>query len=126
MPERGLRGKIVLAIGCIDGMGFSAAKYIGMEGATIVVNSRREPNVTKAVNELKAAGVENVVGIKEHAAKKEGIMNILEQVVQKYGKFDHLILNYGVSPGMGSILTYTEEQYDKVFDVNIFIARIWK
>ena len=48
MPERGLRGKIVLAIGCTDGMGFSAAKYIGMEGATIVVNSRREPNVTKA------------------------------------------------------------------------------
>ena len=49
MPERGLRGKIVLAIGCTDGMGFSAAKYIGMEGATIVVNSRREPNVTKAI-----------------------------------------------------------------------------
>ena len=40
-----------------------------MEGATIVVNSRREPNVTKAVNELKAAGVENVVGIKEMAKK---------------------------------------------------------
>jgi len=125
MPERGLRGEIVLAIGCTDGMGFSAAKYIGMEGATIVVNSRREPNVTKAVNELKAAGVENVVGIKEHAAKKEGIMNILEQVVQKYGKFDHLILNYGVSPGMGSILTYTEEQYDKVFDVNVKSFWLW-
>ena len=59
MPERGLRGEIVLAIGCTDGMGFSAAKYIGIH--TLFIQHILPPLISFIDNHIQ--GIPGIPGI---------------------------------------------------------------
>jgi len=121
-----LKGKVVLITGGTDGIGLAAAHAAGSLGAKVVVASRRQENVDKAVGELKAKGVE-CLGIAAHAAKTEDIARVVEDTVRHFGGLDHLFINHAVSPGLMYMVNKmspkvplcTEEQWDKIFETNV-------
>jgi gluconate 5-dehydrogenase len=58
-----LEGKNAWVTGACYGIGFAIAKAFAQAGAkTIIFNARHEEGVAKAIEDYKAAGIENVKG----------------------------------------------------------------
>lgn len=60
-------------------IGFAIAKRLGAEGASVVISSRKEKNVSEALAKLKAEGI-TVAGTVCHVAKAEDRVRLLKTV----------------------------------------------
>lgn len=57
MTLKKLEGKVCVVTASTDGIGFAIAKRLGLEGAKVVISSRKQANVDKAVQALKDQGI---------------------------------------------------------------------
>ena len=53
-----MKENIVLVTGANKGIGFGIAKHLGLSGWKVIIGARDEQRTTKAINELKSAGVD--------------------------------------------------------------------
>lgn len=60
-------------------IGYSIAERLATEGAAVLVSSRREKNVSAAVEKLKSQGL-NVEGVVCHVGNKEDRQNLFKTV----------------------------------------------
>lgn len=118
MPLGRFLGKVCILSGATDGIGLATARRLGLEGCKVVVSSRKYENVQNALDVLRDEGIE-ASGIPCHHGKKEDRKKLIDYTLERYGKFDHVFMNAGVNPHVGSVLTVTEEQFDKTFDMNV-------
>ncbi|XP_053402169.1 dehydrogenase/reductase SDR family member 4-like [Mercenaria mercenaria] len=113
-----LTGKVAIVTASSDGIGLSIAERLAEDGAKVMISSRKQQNVDKAVKTLKGRGL-NVSGIVCHVAKKEHRQKMIEQTVSEFGGIDLLVSNAAVNPIFGPILNSTEDAWDKIFEVNV-------
>ncbi|CAF0928993.1 unnamed protein product [Rotaria sordida] len=113
-----LAGKVACVTGSTDGIGFAIARRLAREGARVVISSRKQENVEKAVDELKKEKFD-IYGTVCHVSKSDDRKRLLDETIKKYGKLDILVSNAGISPTVGSILETTESAWDKIFDINV-------
>jgi len=111
-------GKIALIIGSTEGIGFGVAQRLGREGAKVVINSRRQEKVDKAVELLKSENID-AIGVAGHAAKRGDRTNIIRTAVDHFGGIDILVNNAGTSPFVGLTSMTPEDVWDKLFDTNV-------
>lgn len=100
-------------------IGYSIAERLASEGAKVVISSRKEANVQKAVAQLNDKGLTNVCGVKCHVAIAEDRKNLIKTALNNFGGVDILVSNAAVNPTVGSVLDCPEEAWDKIFDVNV-------
>jgi NAD(P)-dependent dehydrogenase (short-subunit alcohol dehydrogenase family) len=81
-----LAGKRVVVIGGASGIGFAVAELARAQGATVIVASRAEANVSAAVERLKGA-TGSTVDLREEAS--------VADFFGKLGAFDHLAITAG-------------------------------
>lgn len=63
-------------------IGFAAAKQLASDGASIVISSRKQNNVDKALEMLqKEYGGDKVKGLVCHVSKKEDRSNLIKEVI---------------------------------------------
>ncbi|XP_075425113.1 dehydrogenase/reductase SDR family member 4-like [Ascaphus truei] len=110
--------QVALVIGSTHGIGLSIARRLAQDGATVLLNSRKQENVDRAVRELTAEGL-NASGTKCHVGKAEDREKLVETALKRYGKINILVCNAAVNPFMGPLLETTEEIWNKVFGVNV-------
>lgn len=113
-----LQGKVAIVTASTEGIGFSIAKRLAEDGASVVVSSRKQKNVDSAVNSLKKLNLE-VLGVKCHVGLKEDRKTLLDETIKKYGKLNILVSNAAANPAMGGVLECGEAEWDKIFDVNV-------
>ncbi|XP_038070206.1 dehydrogenase/reductase SDR family member 4-like [Patiria miniata] len=113
-----LVGKVAVVTASSEGIGFAIAKRLGNEGAHVVISSRKQANVDKALKELRDANL-SVSGMVCHVGKAEHRTKLISETVAKHGGIDILVSNAAVNPAMGPFLETTEDQWDKIFDVNV-------
>ncbi|RVE41830.1 hypothetical protein evm_013514 [Chilo suppressalis] len=118
LHNKRLEGKVAIVTASTEGIGYSIAKRLGDEGASIIVSSRKQDNVSKAVTNLRNDGI-SVEGVVCHVADKEHRKKLLDLAVTKFGGLDILISNAAVNPSVGRTLEMSEEAWDKIFDVNV-------
>ncbi|XP_026829528.1 dehydrogenase/reductase SDR family member 4 isoform X2 [Ooceraea biroi] len=99
-------------------IGLSIAKRLAQEGAKVVISSRREANVKKAIEELKSEGLQ-ATGIVCHVGKAEDRKRLFEKTKADFGGLDILVSNVAVNPVMSTVMDTAEEAWDKIFDVNV-------
>lgn len=119
MSMRRLEGKICVVTASSDGIGLAIARRLGLEGAKVVVSSRKQANVDEAVKLLETQGVKEVLGVACHVAKKSDRKKLFDETLKKFGGIDVLVSNAAVNPAVGSVLEASEEVWDKIFDVNV-------
>lgn len=93
MSARKLEGKICVVTASSDGIGFAIAKRLGLDGAKVVVSSRKQANVDEAVKLLKDQGISDVFGVTCHVAKESDRKKLFEETLKKYGGIDVLVSN---------------------------------
>ncbi|XP_021935050.1 dehydrogenase/reductase SDR family member 4 isoform X2 [Zootermopsis nevadensis] len=116
-----LRGKVAIVTASTDGIGFAIAERLAADGASVVVSSRKENNVTSAVEKLKACGY-SVSGVVCHVSKASDRERLIKEAQDKFGGIDILVSNAAANPGVGPVLESPEEVWDKIFEVNVKAA----
>jgi len=86
-----------------------------------VVSSRIQKNVDEALEYLIGSGLkaENVAGIVCHVANPAHRRALVDLALSRFGRIDILVNNAGINPAVGDILLVTQQQLDKIFDVNV-------
>ncbi|WOG83108.1 hypothetical protein DCAR_0102282 [Daucus carota subsp. sativus] len=115
------QGKVVIVTASTQGIGFAIAQRLGLEGASLVISSRKQKNVDEAVEKLKARGIE-VLGMVCHVSDAQQRKNLVDKTVQKYGKIDVVVSNAAANPSTATILESKESVLDKLWEVNVKTA----
>uniref|UniRef100_A0A7N0TSZ0 Tropinone reductase-like 3 n=1 Tax=Kalanchoe fedtschenkoi TaxID=63787 RepID=A0A7N0TSZ0_KALFE len=121
MEAKRFAGKVAIVTASTQGIGFGIAERLGLEGAAVVISSRKQKNVDEAVEKLRAKGIE-ALGLVCHVSNKEQRKNLIERTVQKYGKIDVLVSNAAANPTANGILETSESVLDKLWDINVKVG----
>ena len=114
-----LQNKVAIITGGSRGIGYATAKAFLREGATVIITASTQASADKAVAKLKEAFPNaTVAGISPNLSDLESVRKEFIIATAKYGCVDILVNNAGVSEST-PFLQYTEEQFDKVMDLNV-------
>ncbi|KAM9202266.1 dehydrogenase/reductase SDR family member 4-like [Dugong dugon] len=116
--QRPLANKVALVTASTDGIGFAIARRLAQDGAHVIVSSRRQQNVDRAVGELQGEGL-SVMGTVCHVGKAEDRERLVAMALKLHGGVDILVANAAVNPFFGNITDATEEVWDKILDINV-------
>ncbi|XP_026966668.1 dehydrogenase/reductase SDR family member 4 isoform X1 [Sagmatias obliquidens] len=113
-----LENKVALVTASTDGIGFAIARRLAQDGAHVVVSSRKQKNVDRAVAMLRGEGL-SVTGTVCHVGKGEDRERLVATAVNLHGGVDILVSNAAVMPFFGNLMDVTEEVWDKILDINV-------
>jgi NAD(P)-dependent dehydrogenase (short-subunit alcohol dehydrogenase family) len=109
-----LTGKIAVITGGNSGIGLATAKRFVSEGAYVFITGRRQDELDKAVVTLGSG----VTGVQGDISNLDDLDRLFAIVQAEKGHLDVLFANAGIG-GMSPLRAISEEQFDKVFDVNV-------
>lgn len=111
-------GKVVLVTGGTSGIGKATALAFAREGAKVVVSGRREKEGLAVVEEIKKGGG-TAHFVQADVAKEADVKRLVDETVAKFGRLDVAFNNAGVEV-LGPLAEVTEEDYRRVFDINVW------
>lgn len=114
-----LENKVAIITGGTRGIGYAiASKFLENKAKVVILGSKME-SVTSAIEKLKEKNKDyEVIGYAPTLTNSAQVKEVFESVKEAYGKIDILVNNAGVSSST-PITDFTEEEYDKVADLNI-------
>jgi 3-oxoacyl-[acyl-carrier protein] reductase len=116
--DLGIHDKVFLVTGGTSGLGLAAARALAAEGARVVVSSRRQQAVDKAVAEL--GGRRVALGVAADNADKQAAQRLVGAALERFGRLDGLLISVG-GPATGPITTITDEQWREAFE-SVFVG----
>jgi len=117
--QRMLKGKVAIVTGGTRGIGLAVVKKFLDNGVVVVLCGSREETVNKALAEIKSERPEaQAEGAWPDLTSLAEVQKMASDVYEKYGKIDILVNNAGIS-ARDSIYQYTEEEFDKIMNLNI-------
>ena len=117
--QRMLKGKVAIVTGGTRGIGLAVVKKFLDNGAAVVLCGSREETVNQALAEIKSERPEaQAEGAWPDLTSLAEVQKMASDVYEKYGKIDILVNNAGIS-ARDSIYQYTEEEFDKIMNLNI-------
>ena len=108
------QNKNVLITGAARGIGQAFAEAFAKEGARVAIT---DINIERA--EKTASQISGSIAVKMDVTQKASITVGVEQAIQQLGGIDILINNAAIFTA-APITEITEEDYDSVFDVNVY------
>ena len=108
-----LKDKVAVVTGGNSGIGLEIAKRFAEEGAKVAITGRNQETINEAVVAIGPNGL----GIQGDVSNLNDLTRIYQTVEEKFGKVDILVVNAGVYI-LGPLADFTEEQFDKVSDIN--------
>ncbi|XP_061447237.1 dehydrogenase/reductase SDR family member 4-like isoform X2 [Rhineura floridana] len=118
-----LANKVALVTASTEGIGFAIARRLAQDGAHVVVSSRKQGNVDRAVAELRTENL-SVSGLVCHVGKADDRQRLIDVALECHGGIDILVSNAAVNPFFGSILDATDDVWDKILDINVKAAAL--
>ncbi|XP_069909394.1 dehydrogenase/reductase SDR family member 2, mitochondrial isoform X4 [Oryctolagus cuniculus] len=99
-------------------IGLAIARRLAQDGAHVVISSRKQQNVDRAVAVLQGEGL-SVTGTVCHVGKAEDRERLVATALEHWGGVDFLVCNAAVNPLVGSTLGASEQVWDKILSVNV-------
>ena len=114
------KGSIAVVTGSRRGIGLGIARKLADNGYTVILSATAEKeNVTELLNEFKAKG-QSVDYIKCDISNTEDRKNLVNTVMEQYGRIDVFVNNAGVAPITRlDVLETTEESFDRLMNTNL-------
>jgi len=112
-----LTGKMALVTGGSRGLGLQIAEALGEQGATLVLSSRKAPDLEEAQSHLAGLGIK-ADWIAADNSKDADVMRLADETIKKLGRVDILVNNAGATWGAPTE-DHPIEAWDKVMNLNI-------
>jgi 3-oxoacyl-[acyl-carrier protein] reductase len=113
-----LENKNAIVTGGSVGIGAAIALALGKEGANVALNYRKHDTEAKQVaGEVEKMGRKGLV-VKADVSSFDDAQKMVDKVVGEFGGLDILVCNAGINWD-GVIWKMTEEQWDRVIEVNL-------
>lgn len=112
-----LKDKVAIITGAASGIGQATAVKFAAEGAKVVVCDVNQGGIDAVVSDLVASGAE-AVGHVVDVTNKVQIAEMVAAVKAQFGRIDVLVNNAGIVQD-AQLTKMTEEQFDRVIDVNL-------
>lgn len=113
-----VKDKVVMITGGSRGLGLAMCLEFGRRGAKLVIASRKLDECEKVAEQVRALGAE-AMAIACHVGRWDSLEEVVDTVIQKFGRIDVLVNNAGMSPLAPSLLETSEALFDKIVDVNL-------
>lgn len=114
-----LKDKVAIITGGSRGIGYATADAFLREGATVVITASTKESADKAAAKLKEKYPNSRIGgISPDLSNLQSVRDNFRIVSDVYGCVDILVNNAGVSAST-PFTEYTEEDFDKVMDLNV-------
>jgi meso-butanediol dehydrogenase / (S,S)-butanediol dehydrogenase / diacetyl reductase len=113
--------RVIFITGGAGGIGLCTAKKFGAHGYAIALNDYRQDNGDKALQELRALGIEAALFVGD-VTKEASVNTLVAQVVAHFGRLDVLFNNAGGLGGRSSAEEMSLEFWDRVVDLNLTSA----
>lgn len=115
-----LANKIAVITGSSRGLGLAMAHAFAAEGASVVLSSRSNAAVQKAVDAIRAAlpGAQ-VTGIACDSSDMAQVEALSEYAVKAFGRFDVWVNNAGLSPTYGPTVHIQPDEFIQTTQTNV-------
>lgn len=113
-----LKDKTLIVTGGNSGIGEAIVLAAAAEGANVVIDYIVHPDETKDVVAKAEEAGGKAVGVKADVSKVADVGELVDAAVKNFGRLDAMVNNAGIETRT-SILETTEEDYEKVVDVNL-------
>lgn len=113
--------RVIFITGGAGGIGLCTAKKFGAHGYAIALNDYRQENGDKALEELRALGIEAALFVGD-VTKEASVNTLVAQVIAHFGRLDVLFNNAGGLGGRASAEEMSLEFWDRVVDLNLTSA----
>jgi 3-oxoacyl-[acyl-carrier protein] reductase len=113
-----LAGKVAVVTGASKGLGAAIAKALAAGGASVVVNYASSKAGADAVVAAITAAGGKATAVQGDVSRGADSKKLIEAAIAAYGRLDILVNNAGVYE-FGPLETATEEQYRRMFDINV-------
>jgi glucose 1-dehydrogenase len=113
-----LKGKVAIVTGGNSGIGMAIVLELAQQGASIVIDYVAHPEATEALKKHLADLGDRAIGVQADVSKIAELQTLIDAAVKEFGRVDIMVNNAGVETRT-SVLETSEEQYDKVLDINL-------
>lgn len=110
-----LQGLSTIVTGGASGFGAEIARAYAREGAKVVIFDLNADGAKKVASEIGASAIAHGGSV----ANKADVDAAVKLAVDKFGKLDVVVNNAGWTFRNKPMLEVTEEEFDRVFDVNV-------
>lgn len=113
-----LAGKVAVVTGASKGIGAGIAKALAAEGAAVIVNYASSKAGADAVVEAITRAGGKALAVQGDVSREAEAKGLVDAALSEFGRLDILVNNSGVYE-FSAIEASTEEQYRKMFDINV-------
>ena len=113
-----LEGQTVIITGASRGIGKGIAEVFAQEGANIAFTYRSSEEKAKQLEKELSTNGCKAKGYKSDASDFDAAQQLTSDVLEEFGSIDVLVNNAGITKD-GLLMRMSEEDYDKVMDVNM-------
>jgi glucose 1-dehydrogenase len=113
-----LDGKVAIVTGGNSGIGQAIVLELARLHANVVIDYVCHPEATEALEQQVAKLGDRSIGVEADASKLADLQMLVDKAVSAFGRLDIMVNNAGVET-RSSTLDTTEEQYDRVMEINL-------
>src|SRR6478672_8421106 len=113
-----LKNKVAIVTGGNSGIGKAIVLAFAREGANIAVDYVSHPDATEELEKQVALLGDQTIGVDADVSKVAELQSLIDAAVKAFGRLDIMVNNAGIETRT-SVLETTEQQYEKVLQVNL-------
>lgn len=114
----GIQDSVAVVTGAGSGIGRQAALRFAEEGASVVVANIVEDGGNETVRMIQDDGGEATF-VRTDVSNKDNVDRMVEEALDQYGRLDFAHNNAGIVGDTDPLAEHSEENWDKVMDVNL-------
>jgi NAD(P)-dependent dehydrogenase (short-subunit alcohol dehydrogenase family) len=112
-----LDGKVAVVTGGASGIGRAISLLFAAQGATVEILDLNQDGIRAVVAEIEAAGG-SAAGRACDVSSRASVESGFSEIQQARGRIDVLVNNVGIAH-VGNVLTTSDEDFDRVFSINV-------
>src|SRR5262245_2677192 len=119
-----LKEKIAIVGGASQGIGYGIARMLADEGARVAITARREADLARAAETIRAETGAEVLPIAADCRRAEDCARVIDMAARHFGGIDILVNNDGAPP-LGDIIAFDDAAWIKAVEQNLmYVVRM--